>query len=249
MLIDYLKKRKVNNFKARLEKKELEGVTISLAEFNKKAIEAKNKFIKESKVNPELKDEFVMRIVEEQLREFKDIVKRSKKVKKMDPPARKDISFKLHELFKELRKLVLDYGVVLNNQYGALQKNDYETFSEKVEKEKELSKKASSQLILLDMELKKVEALMQQKKYQLIAKDSKFLAKELVYGCAALIDCAFTGGYYILKYGIKTAGILAIIGIIVGFFYLIGLKGFLIILAAFGPMLAICVHADYTPGF
>ena len=63
----FFKKSKVGGFVTRLKSKELDKITISLAEFNRKAIETKLDFLERRKKNPKLTDEFVMRIVEQQL--------------------------------------------------------------------------------------------------------------------------------------------------------------------------------------
>jgi hypothetical protein len=228
----FFKKSKVGGFVTRLKSKELDKITISLAEFNRKAIETKLDFLERRKKNPKLTDEFVMRIVEQQLAEFKGLLKGAKKARKKGLGFRGDsdvVSKELEALFERLNKFTLDYDIVLNGQYSDLIHNRYEELSKGVEKEKELSQLAGLEAENLREQLINLEKIAKQRS-GLQREQAMMLAKNLIYGLSSLSLMAAVGGFYVLKFGIKSGGILTMVGILAGVVYALFASGYWMLL-------------------
>ena len=97
------------------------------------------------------------------------------------------------------------------------------------EKEKELSQLAGLEAENLREQLINLEKIAKQRS-GLQREQAMMLAKNLIYGLSSLSLMAAVGGFYVLKFGIKSGGILTMVGILAGVVYALFASGYWMLL-------------------
>jgi hypothetical protein len=172
-----------NKLRVKRTAKKIEKYAISSAEFNASAIKAKKEFLQKSK-SAKISDEFVMKIVEQQLENFNQLTKNGRKISekfsKIEAKSN-NLSNEIKGIHNNLTILMQDYRQILEKQHHNLIHNDYTSFSANFNQELKNSGKSEKLFELLKIKVNELQALASKNKISLGH------AKGALYGSESLI--------------------------------------------------------------
>ena len=180
-----------DKLKVKKTRKKIEKASISLAEFNASAIKAKINFLKKKSAK-KVSDEFVLKIVEQQLEEFNKLTSNGRRIRRKieelkNIPANKFIK-EIKAIRDNLTLLMQEYKLILEKEHHDLVHNNYQSFSVNLGKERRISTKAESMLKILKVKVAELEAL--KKKAKLTVSHGK----SAIYGTESLVLAASMSG-------------------------------------------------------
>jgi hypothetical protein len=172
-----------NKLKVKRTAKKIEKTAISSAEFNASAIKAKKGFLQKSK-SAKINDEFIMKIVEQQLENFNKLTKNGRRINQEFSEIKTAQNNSLKEI-KEIRDgltvLMRNYQHILEKQHHDLIHNEYTEFSVNFNQEIKISGESEKLFKLLKIKVDGLQALASKNKISLGH------AKSALYGSESLI--------------------------------------------------------------